>query len=84
MQHNIQQLNLFSLAAGLLLAAPGRLALAETPSSITGQVSVQEFGGAPVGLQILLLDFETNDVGIPIAPLNVIDWHSETSASGVP
>ena len=49
MRQNIQQLALFSLAAGLLLAAPGRLAFGETPASITGQVSVQEFGGVGDG-----------------------------------
>jgi len=49
MQHNIHPLVLFSLAAGLLLAAPGRLALGETPAAITGQVSVQESGAVGDG-----------------------------------
>ena len=45
---------------------------------------VQEVGGAPVRIQILLLNLEANDVRILIAALDVIDRHREASASGMP
>src|ERR1035438_851612 len=37
---------------------------------------VEEVGGAAVGFQILLLNLEAHDVGIPVAPLDVIDRKS--------
>ena len=45
---------------------------------------VQEAGGAPVGVQVLLLNLEANHVRIPIAPLDVIDRHREALALGMP
>ena len=45
---------------------------------------VQEVGGAPVRIQVLLLNLETNDVRILIATLDVIDRHGEAPALGMP
>jgi hypothetical protein len=41
---------------------------------------VQEVGGLPVRFQILFLNLEADDVGIAIAPLNVVDRHREAAA----
>ena len=45
---------------------------------------VQEVGGAPVRIQVLLLNLEANDVRILVAALDVIDRHREAAALGMP
>jgi hypothetical protein len=45
---------------------------------------VQEAGGPPVSPQVLLLNLEANDVGIPVAALDVVDRHREAPALGMP
>ena len=45
---------------------------------------VQEIGGAPVRIQILLLNLEANHVRILITPVDIIDRHREAPASGMP
>jgi hypothetical protein len=45
---------------------------------------VQEVGGAPVRIQVLLLNLEANDVRIPVAPFDVVDRHHEAPALGMP
>jgi hypothetical protein len=41
---------------------------------------VQQSGGAPVRLRVLLLNLETNDGRILVAPINVVDRHREAPA----
>ena len=53
----------------------------ETTSTLAG---VQEVGGAPVRLQVLLLNLIANDVRIPIASVDVVDRHCEAPALGMP
>ena len=47
-------------------------------------VKVQEAGGAPVLVEVLLLDLEANHVGISVARLGVIDRRREAPALGMP
>src|ERR1039457_1554190 len=45
---------------------------------------VQEVGGAPVRLQVLLFNLEADGVRIPVAPPDVIDRHRKAMAFGMP
>jgi hypothetical protein len=59
---------------------PAELVLEADDVHVAG---VEEVGGAAVGFQILLLNLEAHDLGIPIAPLDVIDRDGEAPAAGL-
>ena len=67
------------MAAG----APAEDAIFELQADQIDAVDIQEIGGAPIGLEIFLGQFEAHTRGIGIAILDVVDRHGDAGRVAV-